>query len=120
MKKKLIWIVLALAVLAALILVIVLPGRGGAKQPAEDTAAPAEQAGQQSPAASASSPEPEAEPEQKADADLDEGELPLDDTVPESSSSQTNPEASPLPTMPAVDPDSDSELEEDELPWDTP
>ena len=104
---------MALAVLAALILVIVLPGRGGAEQPAE-------QAGQQSPAASVSSPEPEAEPEQKADADLDEGELPLDDTVPESSSSQTNHEASPLPTMPAVDPDSDSELEEDELPWDTP
>ena len=128
MKRKILWILLALVVVAALIFVIARPkNTAGDDQAASDPETASEQetvseTEQQSEPADA--PEEIAEEEQGSE---NEGELPIDDSVgviqtgsdsaEEPSDPGTTSSAEPTPN---IDPETGIELEEDELPIQQP
>lgn len=119
MKKKLLWALLAIAAVVIVVLAITLPktdGKGKTAEPAEAAAETVEEA------AAELAGEPEAE--QEDGPALAEGELPLDVTQPKPiTDASDDPASQPAEEgeiTPAVDPATGIELEEDELPIDTP
>ncbi len=118
MNKKLLWALLALAVVVIVILAITLPGADSREKTQGAEATPAA-------AAEAALPEAEEQPEpEQPDPFLAAGELPLDTTQPKqetvSTGGQVSAPAEQEESEPRVDPSTGIELEEDELPIDEP
>ena len=124
MNKKVLWALLAIAVVVSVILALVLPGAGSKEKTAEPEAPAAETVEE---VAAALTSQPEAEAEEDA-FPLEDGELPVDTTqsLPTSSSGSVQPVQTAQPgqtsqegeSSPSVDPETGIILEEDELPLD--
>jgi len=118
MKKKLLWVLLALAVIVIVALAVLLPkadGKGNPEEPAQAAAEPAQTAAEP---AEENSAEPTVE--QESSIVMAEGELPLDTTtskpVTESSGAPDSEPAESSEIQPYTDPETGLELEDDELP----
>ena len=123
MKKKLLWALLAVALIAVVILAIALPKADG-----KEKVAASENTSAESVEETAAEPAAEPEPEKESGPAQEEGELPLDVTQVKPVSASSGEQAGEPSAQPseqgeistAVDPETGIELEEDELPLDTP
>jgi len=125
MKKKLLWVLLVLAVIVIVALAVLLPkadGKGNPEEPAQAAAESAQTAAEPAQTAAEPAEENSAEPtvEQESSIVMAEGELPLDTTtskpVTESSGAPDSEPAESSEIQPYTDPETGLELEDDELP----